>query len=82
MIMLKRVCRTCGCCKRLYGKFGCNLIPAKDYYCAERKEIICLDGSCKDWQKKNNKKDLSATRLDSVIKDVQRLKELLKDFNV
>lgn len=82
MIMLKRVCRTCGCGKKLYIKFGHYLIPTKSYYCTEREEIICLDDFCENWQKKTNEKDLSVTRFDYVIEDVRRLKELLKDFNI
>ena len=78
--MSGKTCSNCRMCARIYRKFYLYS-KYKLLYCTYAQAITKPNDTCGQWQRKPCRPgiDLSPQRFDAAVKDIERIKQILKD---
>ena len=80
MSRMSSKCSNCDFCKRVYFKGWFNFLVRRSiFYCEFCKKLVNADDVCENRQRTKADCNLTAERLDSVIKDIEWLKEYFGD---
>lgn len=70
-------CKNCNFRKMLYRRYAFIFGKCKIYYCAHHERIIRTGDGCDCRHKKEVQYDLSGTRFDEAVDDIEFLKKIL-----